>query len=699
VSEQIPSFQAPFRQRAPCAGLLLSAIIGILLSDAQPSCWIIWTVTSLFPAVLVCKINSSVLVYALILLLFASWHGYQISANPGYQRSLHTISDTSEHTVTLLVQQEPKVDEYHSTQKFVALVTCIDSHLSNFQVSAECPGEPFAYGDELIAQGKFSLPWTSMNPGEFDYRGYLRRKNIYLNFRSHRGLPAEIVAHDKGNPFFAAVLSLRHRLANVLQEGLQDDAEVAQTIQGLVLGARSETGSELKKLFEETGTIHLFAASGLQVSLFAGLAWNGIRYVRLPRRWMALGILPVAAGYCAITGFYPATLRATVTAILLAIGCSLERPVATINALCASAMLILLHDTQELFQTGFQLSFAAVLAIITAVRPMGQLLFRPFRTDPFLPLQLLRPSQRFCLKSAQRACEALSLCIVCWVATLPILALTEHRISLVAVLANMAVVPLASLVMLLGVAAMVSATFSGGIVVCINNASWLITKIILMILRAAVMLPCHGVNVSPANVVQNDRVTILCEAPELVLHVHEKNRDWLVNTGKPSQWDRITEPYLRSQGINRLEKVFLSRMGQLRPEAFERVRRSFKIDEIASLASPIPIQLGKFRILILPELREEIVNALPKEHVDLVCYGRVRTRHPPREALIAKITPDIVISSGTKTEIATSSKHDQACPRYLYLKHDGAITANQNGDNLFVHTFCGTELHLTARSR
>src|SRR5262245_19080640 len=132
------------------------------------------------------------------------------------------------------------------------------------------------------------------------------------------------------------------------------------------------------------------------------------------------------------------------------------------------------------------------------------------------------------------------------------------------------------------------------------------------------MIPCHGINVSPENILQNDRVTILCEASELVLHVHEKNHDWLLNTGKPWHWTRITEPYLQSQGINQLDKVILSSTGPLRIEALEPVRRSLKIDEIVSTdASPIPIQLGKFRVLILPELNEEVVSALPNEHVDL----------------------------------------------------------------------------------
>jgi ComEC/Rec2-related protein len=700
MSEETLAFLAPFRQRAPCAGLFISAVGGIIVSDAQPGCWIFWSIATLFPIALICRIRSSFLAYSTVLLLFASWHGYQVETNPGYQRSLQTSSDPSEHTVTLLVQTEPKIDLYRSTQRFITLVTCIDNQPSNFEVSAECAGEPFAYGDELIAQGKFSLPRTSMNPGEFDYRAYLRRKNIYLNFRTLRNVPAEVVAHAKGNPFVAAALTLRHRLSDILQEGLQDDPEVAQTIQGMVLGARSETSSELKKLFQETGTIHLFAASGLQVGLFAGLAWSGIRYVRLPRRWVALGIVPIVLGYCAITGCYPATVRATVTTLLLAFGFSLERPVAMINSLCASGLLILLHDTQELFQTGFQLSFAAVLAILTAVRPLGHLLFQPFRVDPFYPHQLLRPWQRFFVKSAKRACEAISLCIVCWAATLPILALHEHHISLVAIFANLAVVPLASIVMLLGVCAMLSAQLCGSLAACINNTSWLITKIILLILRAAITVPCHSINVSPANLLQHDRVTILCEASEMVLHIHEKNHDWLLNTGKPSQWGRITEPYLQSQGINRIQKMVLCHPNAAQTETLERARRSFEIDEIVSgNAGPFSIQLGEFRLLILPELSEEIVSALPNEHVDLVYCGRARSRHIPRDLLVAKLAPEVVISSGSKSEIARNSIREQVHPRYLYLKQDGAVTAERSGSNLFIHTFCGTALCLTARSR
>src|SRR5271165_6291174 len=64
--------------------------------------------------------------------------------------------DANEHTVTLLVKSEPKIDQLRSTQRFVALVSCIDNRPAKFQVFAESSGEPFSYGDRIISQGKFS---------------------------------------------------------------------------------------------------------------------------------------------------------------------------------------------------------------------------------------------------------------------------------------------------------------------------------------------------------------------------------------------------------------------------------------------------------------------------------------------------------------------------------------------------------------
>ncbi len=685
-----------FRQRAPFAGLFIAASLGVLASDQQPESWPCWLVGFACTALIVLKVRSTFLACFAVFFIFAFWHGNQVATDPGYQRGREQAFDANEHTVTLLIKSEPKIDQLRSTQRFVALVSCIDNRPARFQVFAESLGEPFSYGDRIISQGKFSLPSLPMNPGEFDFRAYLRRQNIYLNFHPLRDVPAIVIARNQGNPLVAAALATRHRLAAILQDGLQDDQEVAQTVQGIILGGRAETSPNLKRLFRDTGTIHLFAASGLQVSFFAGLAWSCIHYIRLPRRWAALAIVPVVLTYCAVTGFYPATVRATVMAILVSIGVSLERPVAMINSLCASGLLILVHDTQELFQTGFELSFAAVLAIMTTVRPLAHLLFRPFRIDPFLPIQLLKHWQRIRYRAMHQTCEAFSLSIVCWGATLPILIFQEHHVSLVATFANLIVVPLATAVMLLGIAAMLLSSLSGWTTACLNNTSWLITKTILIVLHGASLIPWQSVNVTLPGLMQPDRVTALCEGSGRVIHVHLKSHDWLINTGKLSQWRAITEPYLQSQGVNRLDNLIISDT-HVR-EAMDQAKSEFHVDNVFS-SMAVLVHLGQFSVLILPDLTEQTLSNLSCDHADVVYCSHLSVRRFPRNAIVAKLSPDVLVLNGTKAEITENSLSAQTSPRCFYVKRDGAVTTALLDGELVIQSYRGSEFRLRSLRR
>jgi ComEC/Rec2-related protein len=747
VSEIGPSAFLPFRQRAPFAGLFLAACLGVLASDQQPNWWPAWSAGFLCMTPVVLKIHATWPACLLTFFLFAFWHGNQMTTDSGYQRSRQKPFDANEHTVTLLVSSEPKLDQLRSGQRFVALVSCIDNRADCFQVSAECSGGPFSYGDRIIAQGKFLVPSHPLNPGEFDFGTYLQRQNIYLNFRAHRAVPAMMIAQNQGNPFIAVALAARHRVLQALQEGLQDDQEAAQTIQGMILGARAETSPVLKKLFRDTGTIHLFAASGLQVGLFSGLAWSCLSYLRLPRRSMALAIAPLAIGYCALTGFYPASVRATVMAILMAVGVSLERPVATINSLCGSGLLILVHDTQELFQTGFQLSFVAVFAIITMVRPLGHLLYRPFQVDPFLPKRLLAPWQRLWHQAMFQTCEIFSLSTVCWGATAPILIFQEHHISLVAIFANLLVVPLATMVMLLGVIGLLAGTISQSMAVCLNNTGWLITKLILLILHTTTLLPCHSVNISPSSLLQSDRVTALSEGSDHVIHLHVNGHDWLINTGRLSQWRSFTGPYLQSQGVNRLDELILCEATAHQAEVLEEVNSELKISEIVrasqwqagqiqrfpteqddpshigyakvdgveifssnkpggsdtSLGGPvieaILVHLDKFRVLILPNVSESILTALKCDHADVVYCGRLRTRRFPRSLMIAKLSPSVLVLNGTKPEAMANTQETPPNPKCFFVKLEGAVTAELLNNQLLVRGYRGSEFRLPSLSR
>ncbi len=736
----------PFRQRAPFAGMFVAATLGILASDRQPEWWPYWSAGFLLAAPAVFKFRSTWLPLILVFVIFAFWHGNQVATDQGYERSRQQPFDSVEHAVRLVIFSEPQIGEVQSFQRFVALVRSVDNRPAHFLASAECSGEPLSYGDCVAAHGKFQVPTNPMNPGQFDFGTYLRRESIYLNFRANGKEPVSITTHNQGNPLSAFALEARGKILGALQEGLEEDLEVAQTIQGMFLGARGETSDELKRLFRDTGTIHLFAASGLQLGFFTGLAWSVLRYVRLPHQARSLAVIPVAIAYSALTEFHPATVRAAVMAIFLAAGATLERPVARINSLCGTGVLILIYDTQQLYQVGFQLSFVAVFTILTAAKPFADLIYRPFQLDVFMPRRLLTPWQRVWHNGMFRVCELFSLSFVCWVATAPILILQDHRLSLISVVANLLVVPLATTVMLLGVASLAAGSMSSGLAACFNNSGLLITKGILAILHTLAQIPGHCVNVSAAFLPAPDQVTELASGYDHIVHIHAGTQDWLINTGKLSEWREITGPYLRFQGVNRLERLILldppSHAGRLLGEIRDDVSVNnvtpsidARFETVAGAAEPsdqprlgpnddglielssadlerergsgahwpsvasILVHLGRFRVVILPTVTERILAGLKPDHADVVYCGRLRDRGFPRDLLVEKLSPAVLVMNGTKPELTANPHGNGISPECFYLKQGGAVTTALSDGELRVRNYCGSEFRLQSRSR
>jgi hypothetical protein len=291
----------------------------------------------------------------------------------------------------------------------------------------------------------------------------------------------------------------------------------------------------------------------------------------------------------------------------------------------------------------------------------------------------------------RQTCEVFSLSIVCWCATLPILILQEHHVSLVAIFANLLVVPLATTVMLLGVAVMLLSSLSGWLAACLNNTSWLITKAILIVLHGASLIPWQSLNVSVSELVQPDRVTALCERSGHVIHVHLRNQDWLINTGKLSQWRAITQPYLQSQGVNRLDTLIFSDAHAR--EATDQAKSEFHVESVLCSAT-ILVHLGQFRVLILQDLTEQTLANLKCDHADVVYCAHFPTRRFLRSSIVAKLSPNVLVLNGTKAEITSNSLNGQTSPKCFYLKRDGAVTTALLDGELVIQSYGGSEFRL-----
>jgi len=262
------------------------------------------------------------------------------------------------------------------------------------------------------------------------------------------------------------------------------------------------------------------------------------------------------------------------------------------------------------------------------------------------------------------------------------------------------------------------------------------------------LVPWHYVNVSPLALVQPDRITALSEGSNHVIHLHLKGHYWLINTGKLSQWHSLTEPYLRAQGVNRLDELILCEAPPHETEVLNQVNSEFQVTKIFPIwprqpeaqtegirveqfnpstnaaahadlveiyssdqtardetsagglpISAILVHLGRFRILILPNVTEASLTALRCDHVDVVYCGRLRSRRFPRRLVIAKLTPSVLVLNGTKPEIIANSEESRSSPKCFYLKQEGAITTALLNNDLIIRSYRGAELCLHSLSR
>ena len=171
---------------------------------------------------------------------------------------------------------------------------------------------------------------------------------------------------------------------------MDDAPEVQNFLSGIVLGVRHQTPEDIDEPFQQTGTLHLFAVSGLNIAIVAALLWMLAMVARLSRKWATALIIPSLFFYAAVTGLQVSSVRAAVMASILFGGFFFERKVFVLNSLAAAAFFLFCWDTNELFSTGFQLSFVVVGAIISFTEPLFGFLQRWGAPDPFLPRSLLR---------------------------------------------------------------------------------------------------------------------------------------------------------------------------------------------------------------------------------------------------------------------------------------------------------------------
>ncbi len=228
-------------------------------------------------------------------------------------------------------------------------------------------------GDRVRVEGALRPVTRRRNPADFDYGAYLARRGTHATLTGYEHAALVLVGSEAGIRDRVAGAVRAHVQATLAAHVRADEARAV--LAALLLADRSRIGRATRDAFALTGLMHLLAISGLHV-LLVGMALYGLLKPVLHRlgwRWATVEVVRAAVTlgvlglYVVATGAPPSAVRALAMAALLIVGAATERAPNTLNALGVAALALLVARPTFLFEVGFQLSFAAVGAIVLLV--------------------------------------------------------------------------------------------------------------------------------------------------------------------------------------------------------------------------------------------------------------------------------------------------------------------------------------------
>lgn len=427
--------------------------------------------------------------------------------------------------------------------------------------------------------GSIYLPRAASNPGAFDAQEYALRMGRVACFDAD----GMYRVGDSGEALWCSFLETaehcRNWISTQLTLDLEDDTQTGAVIRAMALGVSAEADEEIEDAFRNSGTLHVFAVSGLHVGLLGVIALALLRQTGMRRGvslWVVIGLV---FGYAFITGWRPSAARAAFMVAVFMGGALVDRESSLQNSLGSAALLLLGAETHQLFMPGFQLSFVVLWLSVIGSEPLLQRLASFTLLDPFLPPQLANWRQRAWSQFRRWLAGTLSVSTAAWIGSVPFILGHFQSVTPVAVIANCVLVPLSCLC--LGATCLslcAAALHLTGVQIIFNNVNWAMAK--AMIASAAWFAGLPGANFHfQPNAPQTNAPAVwrMLELPHggAANHLRLGKSDWLLDTGDETSFRRVLRPYLHSSGVNAITGVFLSHNDADHIGAIEKVMETF----------------------------------------------------------------------------------------------------------------------------
>lgn len=318
-------------------------------------------------------------------------------------------------------------------------------------------------GNHAEFKGKYLPFMEKTNPGCFDEKRYYNSLGIIYKISADSVIVNDDTVNIIKEKLYQIKMSLKEIIYKIAPE------KEASLLSGIILGESSEIDEDIKNLYRSSGIAHIIAVSGLHISLI------GLGVYRLLRRrfyfvFSALLSASLTYGFIIMTGEAASGLRALYMFLIFLVADIIGRTYDSITSISVAALLILIQNPLLINNTGFLLSFLAVISIVLVV-----------------------PVCKEMVGNENKITQSFFMSLAAIIGTMPILADTFYEISTYSLLINLIILPFVGIVMVSGLLASIFGTFSLFIGTAVISTGLFFLKINEAVCRIFSCLPYYSV--------------------------------------------------------------------------------------------------------------------------------------------------------------------------------------------------------------
>ncbi len=428
----------------------------------------------------------------------------------------------------------------------------------------------FRAGDDVRISGKYVRPQENKNSGGFNLRTYLKtddiRATMFVSANSIR-----LAGHSHSWQSF--IFEIKQKINNRISSHI--GGEQGELVKAVVTGDKESFTDEMKNNFADCGISHIVAISGMHMSILIMFIMRLGRFFGIRRKLRSLCAIVVILCYISILGFVPSAIRAAVMGIAVMSAELINRREDFITSILIGAALILLINPYWVFDTGFLLSFSAVIGIHLFAPALSRMLSR----------MLPNPIR-----------SVLAMSIAANLLTMPIVATIFNKINLVGFAANIIIVPVLEILFIGGICAAILPVYIitlplktvATLVLAIAdfmaelrfmNISVMTPNILMLMINAMfIFIVYHILNRRNLKIISRGVAVLavligICAAQQIYkqdllrvefintgqgdsILISSDNKHFMIDTGRENSRDSLE--YIKDRGIKKLDILFIT---------------------------------------------------------------------------------------------------------------------------------------------